>query len=123
MSHPMTRKERAARARFARHGMVFDSLSAITKDVILKEIAADLAAAYPEVHSDPPTAWLAPWEATEGMCRAAEATPYGQHFKRLVEAEGGRIVGSPVTAPVHGFVLVLRAFAAMRSAHLKDSRD
>jgi hypothetical protein len=30
-------------------------------------VEAVLAAAWPELASDPPTAWVAPWEATEAM--------------------------------------------------------
>jgi hypothetical protein len=52
----LTRIERAARA--ADLAMEF-GFGTVTEG----EMLLILAAAYPEIHADPPTAWLAPWEA------------------------------------------------------------
>ena len=77
-----------------------------------------LAAAFPELHGDKPTHWLAPMEATEAMHRAAAATAPAQEYKRLVEESGTRQVGAQVTAPVHDVLPSIVAWPAMRDAYL-----
>lgn len=61
---------------------------------------AALRAAFPELFSDPPSHWLAPWEATEEMIAAAHvANPLGCDVELAAE----------VYPPT---------FAAMRDSHL-----
>ena len=78
----MDRIERAARA--AEDIAVGDANGRLMNPV---EVAkAVLAAAYPELHSDPPTAWLAPMEATEAMLHA-RGDPYEETVVDSMECE------------------------------------
>ena len=64
-----------------------------------------IAAAYPELHSDKPSHWLAPWEASEVMYAAAEETNRGGGI-----ADGGG--GEPDIYDLE------EVWSAMRTAHL-----
>lgn len=75
------RIEAAAKAGFAHifagvkrlDGMhVWDVADQRIKDGFTTEAAVFVAAAFPELFTSPPTAWLAPWEADEGMLNARD---------------------------------------------------
>ena len=61
-----------------------------------------LCAAYPELHGDSPSHWLAPWEASEEMLTAAENSPHGDSYH--------------YAAPRH-------QWPAMRTAHLAKDQE
>lgn len=86
MPHDPRRIEAAARAILREH--VADNGDA---DAIWSENLARVAldAAFPELSSDPPSAWLAPWEATEAMQAAmGKVTPtHGGHYDNYRERD------------------------------------
>ena len=69
----MTRQERIERAaEVLEPGLLrADYLNAELRQHHLDEIDRALAAAYPELHGDSPSHWLAPQEATPEMARCA----------------------------------------------------
>ena len=110
MAIEQNRIEAAARARYERAMALFPETSRVAwsdmhpdgRAFLMMEMEQDIAAAYPELASDPPTGWVAPWEATKAMRVALVEASYeeiieGTTIKRLRE----------------------RTFAAMRDAHLR----
>lgn len=69
----------------------------------MKQATDALAAAYPELHADPPTHWIAPWEATSEMEKAGGWECF----------DGEYSVERPDMAR--------SAFTAMRDAHLASA--
>ena len=101
---PMTRIERAARAMYA--GLFhpdMDTMPGIRDRLqaeAFREVKRGLVAAYPELHADPTTHWIAPVEATGTMLGEAWTVP-----RRIFEEE-----------PDYSDL-----YRAMRDAYLKET--
>jgi hypothetical protein len=61
------RVEAAARAGLAHRGLDWDITTPEWRKEFQTQFSVALAAAFPELHGDKPTHWLAPMEATEDM--------------------------------------------------------
>jgi hypothetical protein len=66
---------------------------------------------------------IVPSEATQEMCHAARDTEHMKSYTMLVEQEGERLVGAPVSAPIHASMLAYVTFAAMIAASPYAPKD
>lgn len=64
-------------AAFAAYQGALDRTPIWTHEKRRAALASALAAAYPELASDPPTAWVAPIDASDAMCTAMEQSGFG----------------------------------------------
>ena len=104
----MTPTERIERA--ARHMAEYDGEDVNCWRGYADDVARILTAAFPELMSAPPTAWIAPMEATEGMLWHAmnadiivTVDDWGEHTVEERHAD--------------------QAYRAMRDAHLKEQAN
>lgn len=92
------RIEAGAKARYEHNGgLLWESAHPDTKRVWLDMVRDAFEAAIPGLFTNPPTGWIAPWEATRGMQAAIET--------------------EAINGPPEGWHQ--RLWAAARDAHLK----
>lgn len=99
---------------------LFDDLAPEHRSQMMAEMRRLLAAAFPDLASDPPTAWVAPWEVTEAMWIAGSEAPHAKRFVQLVEEADAVLLGQAVSASAHGGAMASQAYRAMRDAHTKE---
>lgn len=75
-----------------------------SREEAIRDARTALQAAFPELFTDPPRAWIAPWEATEGMRGDADA------WQATWQAEGGAAGLQDI-------------WSALRDAHLTEPKQ
>ncbi len=55
----------------------------LTVSMSRDEAQTVLRAAFPELFTDPPTAWIAPWEADEGMAKQSQFFTPHENYRAM----------------------------------------